>query len=128
MNFRNSRSLRAAVAASSLLLLCACGSGGGGRPDLSLVEKELFENATSQTEGHARLVDLQETRCEKTEEMGIVSYWEVSVEYELEFDAPCYFHNAERAAGQRAKFEYTTNFLHDDSGKWMQEPGRIDEL
>ncbi len=95
---------------------------------MGLVEKKLLDNATAQTEGHARLVELQETRCEKTEEMEGLSYWEVAVEYELEFDAPCYFHNAERAAGQRARFEYTTNFLHDDQGKWIQEPGRIDEL
>ena len=131
MVFRDARSLRAAVAAALLLLLGACGGGGGGgggRPDMSLVEKKLADNANALTEGQARLVEFKETRCEKTDEMEGVVNWEVRVEGVMEIDGPCYFLNKERAKGDRVKFEYTTNMLHDANGQWIQEPGRIDEI
>lgn len=131
MVFRDVRTLRAAVGAALLLLLGACGGGGGGgggRPDLSLVEKKLADNATAESEGQARLVEFKQTRCEMTDDMGGAANWEVRVEGVMEIDGPCYYLNAERAKGDRVKFEYTTNIIHDANGEWIQEPGRIDEM
>ncbi len=124
------RTFRASVTAALLLLLGACSNAdaGGGRPDLTQVRQRLADNASAQTEGHARLVDFKEKRCEKTDEMGGASNWIVEVEGVMEIDAPCYYLNRDRAKGDRVKFEFSTNFIHDDKGKWIQEPGRIDEL
>lgn len=131
----DSRALRALLAAASLLVVVACSGGAGdgrsagsGRPDLSLVENRLAENAKVLTEGMARLVELKETRCEKTEEMAGAANWNVRVEGVMEIDGPCYYLNQERSKGDRVRFEYTTNVIRDAQGRWIQEPGRIDPL